>query len=225
MIPKLIHYIWFGSAPEPTFESWKQHLPDYEFRKWTEHELDIEKYSLVKVAYAAKKFGMAVDPFRAEILYEHGGIWLDTDVVIHKNLDPFLQYSFFVGYEALHRFNPGLIGIAPTSSYMKRVLDWYTQNWMTTTLPVAILEDRLRREWASSIMLTKLFTREYGILPDGVSKTVGDMRLEAPPVFTIRGDYGVENYAEHLYAASWIDKPSDYYDQVVRWYRGHTTRL
>lgn len=104
MIPKIIHYCWVGGAPKPQsvlycIESWKKHCPDYEIKEWNETNYDFTKNTYLKQAYEAKKWGFVPDFARLDIVYEHGGIYLDTDVEIIKSLDILLDNDAFMGFE------------------------------------------------------------------------------------------------------------------------------
>ena len=105
MIPKIIHYCWFGGNPLPDLalrclKSWKKYCPDYEIIEWTEHNFDIDASPLyVRQAYEAKKWAFVSDYARLKILYEYGGVYLDTDVEVIKNLDRFLDCTAFFGIE------------------------------------------------------------------------------------------------------------------------------
>ena len=103
-IPKKIHYCWFGPKPIPeTFkqylESWKKFCPDYEIIFWNEKNFDLNSTAWTKVASEHGKWAAAVDYIRFKIIYEHGGIYLDTDVELIKNFDSLLQYEAFIGLE------------------------------------------------------------------------------------------------------------------------------
>ena len=87
MIPKVIHYIWIGHNPLPELalnciRSWKEKCPDYEIRLWNEENLNIQECLFAKQAYENKKYGFVTDYLRLNIVYEHGGIYLDTDVEV-----------------------------------------------------------------------------------------------------------------------------------------------
>ncbi len=103
-IPKIIHYCWVGPAPKPQsvlycIESWKKHCPDYEIIEWNESNYDFTKNSYMKQAYEAKKWGFVPDYARLDIVYEHGGIYLDTDVELVKSFDSLLEQDAFMGFE------------------------------------------------------------------------------------------------------------------------------
>ncbi len=105
MIPKRIHYCWFGEAPLPKkalkcLESWKQYCPEYEIVEWNEQNVDLSacpKY--VQEACSAKKFAFASDYIRLKVLYEHGGFYMDTDVELRKPLDGLRSDSAVIGFE------------------------------------------------------------------------------------------------------------------------------
>lgn len=105
MIPKVIHYCWFGGNPLPELavkciESWKKYCPDYEIIEWNESNYDITKHPFIKKAYEYKKWAFVSDYARIDIINAHGGIYLDTDVELLSNLDRFLEYDFFAGFES-----------------------------------------------------------------------------------------------------------------------------
>ena len=104
MIPKLIHYCWFGRNPIPKeyrkyMKSWKKHNPGYEIIRWDENNYDVTKNAYMHEAYKAKKWAFVSDYARLDIVYNHGGIYLDTDVEILKNLDDLLFNKAFIGIE------------------------------------------------------------------------------------------------------------------------------
>lgn len=105
MIPRKIHYCWFGGNELPArdrycIESWKKMCPDYEIIRWDESNYDISKCAYMKEAYEAKRLGFVPDYARLDIIYEHGGIYLDTDVELIRNLDDLLELEGFAGFEA-----------------------------------------------------------------------------------------------------------------------------
>ena len=104
MIPKIIHYCWVGNTPKPKsvlycIESWKKFCPDYEIKEWNESNYDFSKNHYMKQAYDAKKWGFVPDYARLDIIYQYGGIYLDTDVELVKSFDELLDQDAFMGFE------------------------------------------------------------------------------------------------------------------------------
>ena len=113
MIPKVIHYCWFGNAELPKrerrcLESWKKYCPDYRIREWNEKNFDIESAPLfIRQAYECKKFAYVSDYARIKIIYDHGGIYLDTDVEVVKRFDELLDHQAFFGLDEDKNINTG----------------------------------------------------------------------------------------------------------------------
>lgn len=114
MIPKVIHYCWFGGNPKPKLaekciQSWRKFCPDYEIIEWNENNFDIASAPLyVRQAYAAKKWAFLTDYVRLQVVYENGGIYMDTDVELKKNLDFLLCHRAYFGFEAGRYIATGL---------------------------------------------------------------------------------------------------------------------
>ena len=137
MIPKKIHYCWFGRNPLPDLakkciDSWKRFLPDYEIVEWNEENFDVNIIPYVAEAYAAKKYAFVSDYARFWILYHYGGLYFDTDVEIIKPLDEIIARGNFMGCEALsgnvNQVNvaPGLgLGVNPGLGLLKKMLSHY----------------------------------------------------------------------------------------------------
>lgn len=104
VIPKVIHYCWFGRNPLPQLalkciESWKKFFPDYEIKEWTEDNFDVNIIPYTTEAYKAKKYAFVSDYARFWILYNYGGIYFDTDVEIIKSMDDIIAKGPFMGCE------------------------------------------------------------------------------------------------------------------------------
>lgn len=113
MIPKTIHYCWFGHNPKPALMqrcilSWKRFCPDYTIIEWNEDNFDTSINDYVKEAYEAQKWAFVTDFARLWIVYKNGGIYLDTDVELIKPLDSFLGNAAFFGFENNRVINTGL---------------------------------------------------------------------------------------------------------------------
>lgn len=131
MIPKKIHYCWFGNNPKTDsinecIESWKKYLPDYEIIEWNESNFDINKNDFVKEAYTSKKYAFVSDFARLQIIYDNGGIYFDVDIKLIKNLNEILEKGPYLGCENNNYINTGLgFAAEPKNEIVKKMLDEY----------------------------------------------------------------------------------------------------
>lgn len=130
MIPKKLHYCWFGNNPkskvfQDCLVSWKLHCPDFEIVEC--NEMNSKKYSnsFYKNALRKKKYAFVADYIRTKVLYEEGGIYLDTDMLLLKPIETLLQYDFFIGEEVTDRIAFGLFGAVKRHRFLKQMLDFY----------------------------------------------------------------------------------------------------
>ena len=112
-IPKIIHYCWFGGGPisaesQKCMESWKKYCPDYKIIEWNDQNFDISTNRYAQQAYAAKKYAFVSDYARLAVLYEYGGIYLDTDVELVRPLDELLELPGFMGFQTNNEVATGL---------------------------------------------------------------------------------------------------------------------
>ena len=113
MIPRKIHYCWFGRGEKPRLAqkciaSWKKYCPDYKIIEWNEQNFDISKNRYVQQAYEAKKYAFVSDYARLAVVYEYGGIYLDTDVELVRPLDELLELPGFMGFQTNNEVATGL---------------------------------------------------------------------------------------------------------------------
>lgn len=130
MIPKKIHYCWFGGNPLPEdakrcLETWKKYLPDYEIRVWNESNFDINSNLYVKQAYEARKFAFVTDYVRLYALLTEGGVYMDTDVEVLGSFNPFLHHHAFSGFETNNTVPTGMMAAEKGSLWAKELLEWY----------------------------------------------------------------------------------------------------
>lgn len=132
MIPKTIHYCWFGANKKPKLakkciKSWKKNCPDYEIVEWNEDNFDILSCPhYVQQAYEAKKWAFVTDYVRLQVVYEHGGIYLDTDVEALKPFDHLLDEQAFFGFEYGEYINTGLgFGAEKGNAVLMEMMDDY----------------------------------------------------------------------------------------------------
>lgn len=207
MIPKVIHYCWFGGSELPDYvqkciESWKKFCPDYQIKRWDESNYNFEKYSFCREAYEKKKWAFVSDVARLDIVYSEGGIYLDTDVELIKNLDDLLTEHAFMGFErgrlvatglgfGGEKGNPAIK--ANLESYLKREFINEDKTLNLTPCPV-ITTDALeafglkRVDRTQDLGKVKIFSSEHFcpmLLSDGTAKL------------------GKNTYSIHHYAGSW----------------------
>lgn len=132
MIPKVIHYCWFGNNPLPfevkkCINSWKKICPDYEIKRWDETNFDVYQNDFIKSAYGSKAWAFVSDYARLKIVYDKGGIYLDTDVELKKSLDELRKNEgFFAIQQEGHYCNTGLgFGAKKENEIVKTMLDLY----------------------------------------------------------------------------------------------------
>lgn len=131
-IPKIIHYCWLGGKEKPQdvqqyMNGWKEKLKDYEIKEWNETTFpfkDIHCRYLTE-AMENKKWAFVTDYMRLYILYQYGGIYLDTDVELLRSLDDFLDCESFIGLESSYTLCTAVIGAKPGQAWLKELLDEY----------------------------------------------------------------------------------------------------
>lgn len=143
IIPKKIHYVWFGNNPfndleKHCLDSWKKHLPEYEIIEWNEKNFDVQKYPFTQKAFIEKKWAFLSDFVRLKVLYEHGGIYLDTDMEVLKSLDNFLEHGLFLGMESSDKVNASIVGSKAQHWLLKEVLKEYENQTEYIAIPIIV---------------------------------------------------------------------------------------
>lgn len=130
MIPKIIHYCWFGRNPLPKLAqdclaSWKKYLPEYEIVEWNEDNFPLEEFQFAKEALENRKFAFVSDVCRLYALKEFGGVYMDTDVEVLKSLDSFLQHPAFSGFENDDFVPTGIMASEKNGTWVTELLRYY----------------------------------------------------------------------------------------------------
>ena len=138
MIPKIIHYCWFGRNPLPKsakrcVESWKKYMPDYEIKEWNEDNFDVNIIPFTKEAYSVNKYAYVSDYARLWILYQYGGVYFDTDVEVIRSMDDIIEHGPYMGFEKHETtpesrimVNPGLgFAIEKGNAIIKEIMGYY----------------------------------------------------------------------------------------------------
>ena len=171
LIPKVIHYCWFGRGEMPELverciASWKMHMPDWEYRLWSEDNFDIlstPKY--VQEAYAAKKYAFVSDYVRLWALEQEGGLYMDVDFEVYKSFDDLMeQYEAFAGYEGSKR-NPVMMGVIATKAHHP-----WIQGMMQTYESRVFLKEDDSLDMTPNTGYFLNWMQEHGFVADGVEK-------------------------------------------------------
>ena len=138
MIPKIIHYCWFGRNPLPKsakrcIESWKKFMPDYEIKEWNEDNFDVNIIPFTKEAYSVNKYAYVSDYARLWILYHYGGVYFDTDVEVIRSMDDIIGCGPYMGFEKHETtpesrimVNPGLgFAVEKGNAIIREIMNYY----------------------------------------------------------------------------------------------------
>lgn len=132
MIPKIIHYCWFGKKKKDYLvrlyiDSWRKCLPDYKIIEWNEGNSPIYESDFAKEAYSSSCYAFVADYVRVYALYNYGGIYLDTDVLVLKSFNPFLKDKAFTCFETKNTNLVGtaVMGCGPRDEIMGLFLQYY----------------------------------------------------------------------------------------------------
>lgn len=143
MIPKILHYCWFGGRPKSDIflrclESWKQFAPDFELKEWNEMNSVPYHNKFYHDAMRKGKYAFAADCIRVQVLYNMGGIYLDTDMLIIKPIESLLSYAFFTGYEVEGRANFAIFGAIKKNHVLKNMKEFYDVQYFNPFSPPVI---------------------------------------------------------------------------------------
>jgi len=227
MIPKVIHYCWFGGAEKTPLikkciATWRKVMPDYELKEWNEKNFNLdEAIPFVKEAFAAKKWAFIADYVRLYAMYTEGGIYMDTDVKVMKPYDEFLGHSFFTCQESHPDILvPGsvnadgtrnknynqVLGIGLCSAvmgaekgcpYLKDCLDYYS------TLHFS--NETMNDVVIVNTLAVVLEKYGYRYILDKEQHLEGNIRIMLPYVFAGMTTLTKDSYAQHLYNGSWVE--------------------
>lgn len=173
-IPKIIHYCWFGNNTKSKtilkcIESWRIYAPDYEIIEWNEKNFEVNKYEYARQAYLEKKYAFVSDVARFDVLYNYGGIYLDTDVELLKPIDFIRNSNIFMGYSQNGLVASGLImGSKKGEKILKDIINYYETNSFllsngrpNMTTVVTIVSEILEKK---GVILDGTFSEKEGVV-------------------------------------------------------------
>lgn len=226
MIPKIIHYCWFGRNPLPEsakkcINSWRKFFPNYEIKEWNEDNFDVNIIPYTAEAYEAKKYAFVSDYARFWILYHYGGLYFDTDVEVIKPMDDIVERGPFMGIEVaaqginLPAINPGLgLGASPCLFLYKEILDFY--------LSIHFIKEDGSFNQVTVVSHTTKVLSGHGLNPSNDLQCVADIWVYPRDFFnplndlTGRIEQTNNTRSIHWYTRSWSDSPN-WRIKISRW--------
>ncbi|CAM4153109.1 glycosyltransferase family 32 protein [Gillisia hiemivivida] len=218
-IPKVIHYCWFGNKKKPQLvedciSSWRKYLPDYEIIEWNERNTNL-KHPFLKITYKLKKWAFVSDFVRLKILYEFGGIYLDTDMLILKSLDNFLEDKCFFGAENEIFINAAIIGVFKNHYFIKECLLKYENlnlnnetNWEEICIPRIITQEIRDRNDSDLIFKKKVEIYDIVIYPPSYFYPLNFENRK--DIKNYKNYLKLDSHAVHLWSGSWIE-PNEFH--------------
>lgn len=216
MIPKKIHYCWFGKGEKPKLAqkciaSWRRYMPDYEIIEWNEDNFDVNSNAYTKMCYEQKKYAFLTDYIRLIVIEQHGGIYFDTDVEVLRSFDDLLDNPAFAGFENKEHVATGLgFGAEPHNLAVQKMLKEYEQ--LLDAQHGVIGCPRLNTD-----ALMKL-----GLQPNGKNQILQDIVVYSQEYFNPRNNNTgkltktINTYSVHWYAMSWMDSKTKAKSAITR---------
>jgi len=220
MIPKKIHYCWFGRGEMPQLAkdciaTWHEYMPDWEYKLWNEENFDVNIIPYTKEAYEAKKYAFVSDYVRLLALCNEGGLYLDTDVKVFKSFDDLLCHRAFAGFEGSKHVPVGTCVLASEANgiWVKEQLDYYKDRHFINSNGSCDL--------TTNVQFISYKMREGGLEQNGKEQVYRDLHVFPVEYFCPRqttGEYfRTENtYCDHLGLGSWAERRSGWKNKLAR---------
>lgn len=209
MIPKIIHYCWFGRGEMPELAkkciaSWHRCMPDWDYRLWNEDNFDINTVPYTKEAYEAGKYAFVSDYVRLWALYKEGGLYMDVDFEVYKPFDDLLCWNAFAGYEG-SKHSPlmmGVIASIPHGIWVQEVLGYYTRR--------RFVKEDGSLDMTTNVSFVSSQMRENGFIQNGMEQEYKDLHIFPVDYFSPRLTTGEfirtdNTYCVHLGLDSWAN--------------------
>jgi len=218
-IPKKIHYCWFGGNPLPEkfqkyIDTWKKYCHDYEIIEWNESNYDVEKNLFMKQAYEHKKWAFVSDVARLDVIYNYGGLYMDSDVEVLSNLDDFLYNNCFFGFESSISCT-ALFGAEKNNGFIKKLLDYYDEK--------AFVDECGVYDMTPNSTIWFDFLKSVGFKANGEYQHMNGITLypekvlSGKSVLTKHISMTKDTKAIHHFSGSWVDKSNDNILKSMQW--------
>lgn len=208
MIPKIIHYCWFGGNPLPPLavkclESWKQFLPDYEIIEWNENNFPLDDFIFAKQALESRKFAFISDVCRLYALDQMGGVYMDTDVEALRSYDDFLHHAAFSGFENPENVPTGMMASEKGGQWVKELLAYYDNKPF-------VKEDGTLETTSNTYIITQMMKEKGFVMNNKFQEIEGYVTFYPNDYFCPKSyvtgniDLTKNTYCIHHFAKSWI---------------------
>jgi len=208
MIPKVIHYCWFGGNPLPPLAekciaSWRKFLPEYEIVEWNESNFPIDQFIFAKQALESRKFAFVSDVSRLYALKEFGGIYMDTDVEVLKSLDDFLHLPAFSGFENDDFVPTGIMASEKGGQWVTELLEYYDNR------PFINADGSFEME-SNTIIITKMMVEKGFVMSNTFQEKEGYVAFYPNDYFCPKSyktgniELTANSYCIHHFAKSWV---------------------
>lgn len=211
MIPKIIHYVWVGGNPKPEkiqtcMKTWKKHLGDYKIIEWNESNFDIHENKYVEQAYKQKKWAFVSDYIRAKAVYEYGGIYLDTDVLVLDDLKDLLDNKCFVGFE--NKDNPftAVFGAEKGHPLIKDMLDYYNDRDFE-------FDSSDQMAGVNTVSVSDILKDKYGAVPNNQEQVLKDDIHVYPDGILCNPSKNSKTI--HVFTGTWMEESKPFKRKLV----------
>ena len=230
MIPKTIHYCWFGRKPLPEkalkcIDSWKKFFPDYEIKQWNEDNFDVYSIPYTAEAYMLGKYAFVSDYARVWVLYNYGGVYFDTDVEVIRPFDDIVAAGAFMGFEEATANVPVIVpgkicapglgmGCEVGLSVFKEVCHWYQSHHY------ALWNGKSGD--AMPYIISEILRKKEVTILDDITVKCGEVLIYSPEVFCPKdyttGELKITEHTRsiHHYAATWVSRDDSLYGKIKR---------
>lgn len=222
MIPKTIHYCWFGNKPlsedaRKCISSWKKYCPDYNIIEWNEKNFDINCNRYVKEAYEQKKWAFVSDYVRLHALYKNGGIYMDTDLELIKNIDVFLNDKAFLGFEDNNNILTAIMGSEKEHYIFNEMLNMYNNR--------KFVKENGDYDLTTNVTLITKYCFKKGFKLDNTKQKKNSLVIYPKDVFSpksyLTGDINITDntFTIHHFSGTWHSKKETKFNNFERKFR------
>lgn len=217
MIPKIIHYCWFGRNPKPEsilkyIQTWRNIMPDYEIKEWNEYNFNVNYNAFTKEAYFAKKYAFVSDVCRLYALYTEGGIYFDTDIIVLKRFpEDILSHKAFAGFEHEIYIGTGIIGSEKNNVIIKQFLSLYNDMHFFR---------KFRFNLSPNVILFTKILVEHGLKRDNSYQDLNEITIYPQNIFCCKDCRTKEYYNNsdslsiHDFSGLWTDKKDTVFNKI-----------